>query len=109
MSSKPMSSNSMLEVKICGINEPRAMDAALEAGADLVGLVFFTASPRAALACQRGRPAARPRSARSWSRSVDADDTLLSRIVTEVSPDICSLHGAETPARRRDRSASRVR
>lgn len=33
-------------VKICGINTPQAMQAALEAGADWVGLVFFARSPR---------------------------------------------------------------
>ena len=33
-------------VKICGINSPDALDAALAAGADLVGFVFFPPSPR---------------------------------------------------------------
>ena len=35
-----------VEVKICGIKNARALDAALEAGADYFGLVFFAASPR---------------------------------------------------------------
>jgi phosphoribosylanthranilate isomerase len=95
-----MSSNGMLEVKICGINEPRAMDAALDAGADLVGLVFFAASPRAVSLSNAAKLAARARGrALVVALTVDADDTLLSRIVTEVSPDILQLHGAETPAR----------
>ncbi|HLA21424.1 MAG TPA: phosphoribosylanthranilate isomerase [Pseudolabrys sp.] len=90
----------MLEVKICGINEPRAMDAALDAGADLVGLVFFAASPRAVSLANAAGLAARARGrALVVALTVDADDTLLSRIVTEVSPDILQLHGAETPAR----------
>ena len=33
-------------VKICGINGPEAFDAAVEAGADWIGFVFFPASPR---------------------------------------------------------------
>ncbi|MDD2703979.1 MAG: phosphoribosylanthranilate isomerase [Acidocella sp.] len=33
-------------VKICGVNSPEAFDAAVEAHADLVGFVFFPASPR---------------------------------------------------------------
>jgi phosphoribosylanthranilate isomerase len=33
-------------VKICGINDPAALDAAVEAGADWIGLVFFPRSPR---------------------------------------------------------------
>ncbi len=95
-----MSSNSMLEVKICGINEPRAMDAALDAGADLVGLVFFPASPRAVSLANAAGLAARARGrALVVALTVDADDTLLSRIVTEVSPDILQLHGSESPAR----------
>ena len=90
----------MLEVKICGINEPRAMDAALAAGADLVGLVFFPPSPRAVSLTDAAKLAARARGrALVVALVVDADDTLLSRIVTEVSPDILQLHGAESPAR----------
>lgn len=36
----------MTKVKICGINEQAGLDAAVEAGADWVGFVFFPASPR---------------------------------------------------------------
>jgi phosphoribosylanthranilate isomerase len=36
----------MVRVKICGINEPRALEVAVEAGADWLGLVFFPPSPR---------------------------------------------------------------
>ena len=35
-----------LRVKICGINSEAAFDAAIEAGADWVGFVFFPPSPR---------------------------------------------------------------
>lgn len=37
----------MTEVKVCGISDPAAFDAAVEAGADWIGLVFFPPSPRA--------------------------------------------------------------
>ena len=33
--------NMALLVKICGLKTPDALDAALEAGADMVGFVFF--------------------------------------------------------------------
>ena len=33
-------------VKICGINDPAAMDAAVEGGVDWIGFVFFPPSPR---------------------------------------------------------------
>lgn len=36
----------MVEVKICGIREAAALDAAVAAGADWVGYVFFRRSPR---------------------------------------------------------------
>ncbi len=33
-------------VKICGLSTAATLDAALEAGADMVGFVFFSKSPR---------------------------------------------------------------
>ena len=33
-------------IKICGLRTPEALDAALDAGADMVGFVFFPPSPR---------------------------------------------------------------
>ena len=36
----------MVRVKICGINEPGVLAAAIDAGADWLGLVFFPPSPR---------------------------------------------------------------
>ena len=33
-------------IKICGLKTPEALDVALAAGADMVGFVFFPASPR---------------------------------------------------------------
>ena len=35
-----------LIVKICGLSTPEALDVALDAGADMVGFVFFPPSPR---------------------------------------------------------------
>ena len=35
-----------LTVKICGLKSPDTLDAALQAGADMVGFVFFPPSPR---------------------------------------------------------------
>ena len=87
-------------VKICGLSTAATLDAALEAGADMVGFVFFPKSPRhvdwttaRALGRQaRGR-------AKIVALSVDADDETLKRIVDALSPDLMQLHGGETPAR----------
>jgi phosphoribosylanthranilate isomerase len=93
----------MVEIKICGIKDLAAIDAALDAGADLVGLVFFSASPRAVTPAEGAALAARARGrALIAALAVDADDPLLRAIAAEVAPDLFQLHGKETPARTAD-------
>jgi phosphoribosylanthranilate isomerase len=87
-------------VKICGLSTPLTLDAALDAGADMVGFVFFSKSPRHidwATARALGRQA-RGR-ATIGALSVDADDDTLKRIVDALAPDLMQLHGSESPAR----------
>ena len=87
-------------VKICGLSTPATLDAALDAGADMVGFVFFSKSPRHidwATARALGRQA--ERRAKIVALSVDANDDTLKRIVDALSPDLMQLHGSETPAR----------
>jgi phosphoribosylanthranilate isomerase len=87
-------------VKICGLSTALTLDAALEAGADMVGFVFFSKSPRHidwATARALGRQVAGR--AKIVALSVDADDETLRRIVDALSPDLMQLHGSETPAR----------
>lgn len=89
-----------VQVKICGINDPEALRAAVEGGARYVGLVFYPRSPRAvapALAAQLARQV--PTWVRTVGLFVDPDDTLLEHVVTQVPLDLVQLHGAETPAR----------
>jgi phosphoribosylanthranilate isomerase len=89
-----------LLVKICGLRTPEALDAALEAGADMVGFVFFPPSPR-----HLGFEAAKTLGARVNGRarkvalSVDAGDAELGAIVDALRPDLLQLHGKETPER----------
>jgi len=89
-----------LSVKICGLKTPDALDAALEAGADMVGFVFFPPSPR-----NLGIEAARALGERVNGRakkvalSVDATDAELERAVEALQPDMLQLHGKETPER----------
>jgi phosphoribosylanthranilate isomerase len=87
-------------VKICGINSLEALDAALAAGADMVGLVRFDRSPRH-LGLEEGRAlSARARGqALRVALVVDADDQALAETVAALDPDLLQLHGSETPAR----------
>lgn len=88
------------KVKICGLKTPEALEAALQAGADLVGFVHFPGSPRhLSLEAAPGLIAGVKGRARMVALSVDADDDLLARIVAAFSPDMLQLHGAESPAR----------
>lgn len=89
-----------LLVKICGISTPDTLDAALDAGADLVGFVFFPASPRHIALDQARRLGTRVQGrAGKVALSVDADDTMLATIVEALRPDLLQLHGGETPER----------
>src|SRR5712691_8475070 len=90
----------MIEVKICGINDLAAIDAALDAGADVVGLVFFPPSPRAVTMDLAAKLAARARGrALVAALTVNADDGLLADIVDHAKPDLLQLHGEESTAR----------
>ncbi|RBP03555.1 phosphoribosylanthranilate isomerase [Roseiarcus fermentans] len=87
-------------VKICGLSTPESLDAAIAAGADMVGFVFFARSPRHidfATARALGRRA-RGR-ATIVALTVDADDALLSDVVEALDPDMLQFHGKESPER----------
>src|SRR5215470_15062881 len=87
-------------VKICGLSTPETLDVALEGGADLVGFVFFPASPRnLSLAAARELGARVNGRAEKVALTVDADDAMLANIVDVLRPDLLQLHGKETPAR----------
>src|SRR5215211_812354 len=89
-----------LVVKICGLSTPETLDVALDAGADLVGFVFFPPSPRnldMATARALGRRVAGR--AGKVALAVNPDDGLLAGIVEALDPDILQLHGREPPER----------
>ena len=89
-----------LIVKICGLSTSGALDVALDAGADMVGFVFFAPSPRH-LAFDTARTLGERVRARAQkvALTVDADDALLEAIVESLAPDLLQLHGREPPAR----------
>ncbi len=92
-----------LIVKICGLSTRETLDVALEAGADMVGFVFFPPSPRhLSLETARELGNAAKRRAAKVALTVDADDLTLANIVDALQPDLLQLHGRETVARLRD-------
>ena len=87
-------------IKICGLSTPETLDVALDAGADMVGFMFFPASPRnVSLHAARELGARVNGRAEKVAVTVDADDATLAGIVDVLKPDMLQLHGSESPER----------
>ena len=87
-------------VKICGLRTLDTLDAALDAGADMVGFVFFAPSPRnVSLHAARELGSRAKNRAEKVALTVDADDATLASVVDVLHPDLLQLHGKESPAR----------
>jgi phosphoribosylanthranilate isomerase len=88
-----------LIVKICGVKTPRILEAAIEAGADMVGFMHFERSPRYVnleiltelISQARGR-------VETCVVLVNPDNSGVMEIAA-LSPDWIQLHGPETPHR----------
>jgi phosphoribosylanthranilate isomerase len=88
-----------LTIKICGIKTEAILDAAIDAGADMVGFVHFARSPRhlelddigELISLARGR-------AETCVLLVNPDNTLVAQVAA-LGPDWIQLHGPETPHR----------
>ena len=87
-------------VKICGLSSPETLLAAIEAGADMAGFVFFEKSPRH-IDLETARTLGLLAQGRigKVALTVDADDAALQEIIEALAPDYLQLHGKETPAR----------
>jgi phosphoribosylanthranilate isomerase len=87
-------------VKICGVNDRAAMDAAVAAGADMVGFVFHPPSPRAVSPADAAALSARHRGGPlRVGLFVDAPDEAIAAALAAVPLDLLQLHGAEDAAR----------
>ncbi len=87
-------------MKICGVNTPAALDAAVRHRADYLGFVFFARSPRnLALRDAAALGARLAGRARAVGLFVDADDATIAEAVAAARLDAVQLHGAESPER----------
>jgi len=86
-------------VKICGITRRIDLDAALAAGADAVGFVFYPPSPRYLTAAQAGELAqAVPPFVTRVGLFVNAQEREVREILACVPLDLLQFHGEEPPA-----------
>ncbi len=89
-----------IPIKICGLSTSETMAAALDAGADMVGLVFHRKSPRSVSLEQAAELANQARGkAIITALTVDPSDEGINAIMAKVNPDLIQLHGTETPER----------
>lgn len=85
-------------VKICGITRERDAFAAVDAGVDALGFVFYPPSPRYVTA-ERARAIVRalPPFVTTVALFVDAESALIDQVVDQVGIDLLQFHGDETP------------
>jgi phosphoribosylanthranilate isomerase len=85
-------------VKICGINSDAAFDAAVEAGADYVGFVFFPASPRYVTPVEAVMLSARHKGSLPLRVGlfVNPGFVEIEAILHEISLDVLQVHGNPT-------------
>ncbi len=89
-----------VEAKICGLNTPDSVTAAVAGGAAYVGFVFYPPSPRAVDAAQAAALARLvPDGINRVGLFVDMEDAAMDAILGTVPLELLQLHGAETPER----------
>jgi phosphoribosylanthranilate isomerase len=87
-----------VRVKICGITSVEDGVAAVEAGADAVGLMFYAASPRVvSLEKAAAIAEALPASVARVGVFVDAEEGFVWEAIEQVGLDTLQFHGLETP------------
>jgi phosphoribosylanthranilate isomerase len=87
-----------VKVKICGINSPADAVAAAEAGADLIGLVFYEKSPRhVSLPTAAKIARVLPPYVLKVGVFANAPEDLVLRAIEECGLDLLQFHGDEPP------------
>ncbi|MDE3735165.1 MULTISPECIES: phosphoribosylanthranilate isomerase [Pseudomonas] len=89
---------SAVRIKICGITRIDDALAAVAAGADAIGFVFYAKSPRAVTPAQaRAIVAALPPFVTTVGLFVDMPRAELTQVLAEVPLDLLQFHGDESP------------
>jgi phosphoribosylanthranilate isomerase len=92
-----------VKAKICGLNHPAAVAAAIAGGASHLGFNFYPPSPRSIDPLKAASLAASvPAGIVKVGLVVDASDEEIARILSEARLDMLQLHGDETPRRVKD-------
>jgi len=86
-------------IKICGLTREADLDAAVEAGADAIGFVFFEKSPRHVSPARAAELARRlPPFVTPVGLFVNASDALLKEALAAIPNMLLQFHGDEAPA-----------
>lgn len=89
---------SRTRIKICGLTREADVAAAVEAGADAIGFVFYPGSPRHVTPVQAARLARElPPFVSAVGLFVNADEATVLQTVSEVPLALLQFHGDETP------------
>lgn len=85
-------------VKICGLTRPQDVQAAVQAGADAIGLVFYPGSKRA-VTLEQARQLRQhvPAFVNVVALFVNADPDHVRAVIEHVQPDLLQFHGDESP------------
>ncbi|HEC11635.1 MAG TPA: phosphoribosylanthranilate isomerase [Acidiferrobacteraceae bacterium] len=85
-------------IKICGVTRPEDAVAAVDAGADAIGLVFFDKSPRHVRVDQAvDIVSGLPPFVTVVGLFVDATASLINEVMKQTRIDLLQFHGAEDP------------
>ncbi len=88
-----------VRVKICGLNSEAAFDAAVAAGADWVGFVFFPPSPRFVTPARAAALSARmPGGPPQVGLFVDPTEAMIAEVLASVPLDVLQVYAAVDPA-----------
>ena len=92
--------NMTAEVKICGLDRPETVDGAVNAGAEMLGFVFYPPSPRNLTASAASGLTNRvPASVKRVGLFVDPTDEMITTVLNKNILDLIQLHGNEPPER----------